>query len=645
MWNSSKWKKIIILAVAIAATALIAGGYCYYSFEYAGSRLICIGMSLQNCMESLLFNPILPIHDVVSNVGFMESIGIAERGIMILYSLAMVLAPFVDILIIFSVLDSFMHLFVGIGFKKRRILIVGYNDKVREILERRNKNGKVYLWTEKYLSAEEERDLYLKRVSVKMNNFSLGDSPEEYLNQKNKFNRFIKRKRITDILLLDDSDTKNNQYYMALSTCDFCRKETIHFYVLNKTFEARNMLQDCFDSKIDDIGNPKDTDTHMDLRIFNFDQIQAEELFSELPIYSFYDKDEDCDDKPVHLLIVGGNSLCMYIALHAMNQAVFSPSNKIVIDIVNDSIDSIKKGLSERFNKELVEEEGNEYKIISDKIDGSLKIRLSECRLMDSKLSSVLSELQDADSGRFTYVALCSRIVDENLHAFMCIGQEKIITGEKEVPVAIRMSYSNEMKEYLESYKWCSKLFFMGEDEEYIGLDQIVNLEEEKYIRAYHATYEAVGESRIFSSDSKTSRKDEKDVRWNGLEYFKRQSNRALYHHKMVKEALFKNYEDEMQQFWAQTISDEEERDLIWSQFLIEEGAYPKLLRMAKTEHRRWSYFFASEGWGYSEEKLPKERLHDCLCNWERLKEMRTNTLIYDLISSPLLMESEENVN
>ena len=69
------------------------------------------------------------------------------------------------------------------------------------------------------------------------------------------------------------------------------------------------------------------------------------------------------------------------------------------------------------------------------------------------------------------------------------------------------------------------------------------------------------------------------------MEYFKRQSNRALYHHKMVKEALFKNYEDEMQQFWAQTISDEEERDLIWSQFLIEEGAYPKLLRMAKTEH------------------------------------------------------------
>ena len=47
-----------------------------------------------------------------------------------------------------------------------------------------------------------------------MNEFSLGDSQDEYQSRKNKYNRFIKRKRITDILLLNESDTKNIQYYI-----------------------------------------------------------------------------------------------------------------------------------------------------------------------------------------------------------------------------------------------------------------------------------------------------------------------------------------------------------------------------------------------------------------------------------------------
>ena len=57
-------------------------------------------MSLQNCTESLLFNPILPIRDIAADQNFLESINIIERVIMAFYSLAMVVAPFVDILII-----------------------------------------------------------------------------------------------------------------------------------------------------------------------------------------------------------------------------------------------------------------------------------------------------------------------------------------------------------------------------------------------------------------------------------------------------------------------------------------------------------------------------------------------------------------
>ena len=664
MWNSKIWKRIIIVLAAIAAAVLIAGGYCYYSFEYPGDPLVCMWMTLQNCMESLLFNPILTIQDIVSNNDFMTSAGSGVRMIMTMYSLAMVLAPFVDILIIFSVLDSFLHLFAGAGFKERRILIVGYNDKVQRVIERKNENGKVFLWTENFLSADDERDLYLKKVSVKMNEFSLGDSQDEYQSRKNKYNRFIKRKRITDILLLNESDTKNIQYYMALSSCDICRQKTIHFYVLNKSFEARNMLQNYFDSKLEErvlelkaatqkdeaqtatvqedaATKAKEQDTHMDMRIINYDQIQAEELFSRMPIYT---GKEASDDKNVHLLIIGGDSLSMYTALSAMNQAVFSVDNKIVIDIIDDHVDDIRSRLRERFDKTLVDENGNAFSISSDKIDGFIKIRLFDYNLMDSNLPSAFSELQDEESGAFTYITLCSKNIDENLHVFRCIDSADLITSGRSVPVAMRMSFSEEMEAYMSSFKWCGKLFFMGENEEYIGIDQIVNLDEEKYIRAYNATYAAVANSRIFKEDSKLNEEDKKEIKWNKLEYYQRQANRALYHHKKTKELFFTGYEDEMRRFWQETAPvSEAEKDRALSDRLIIKDEYPKLVEMAKTEHRRWAYFYASEGWGYSAEKEPEKRLHDCLCNWERLEELKPSVLIYDLISTPLLMKSKED--
>ena len=659
MWNSKTWKKVIIILAAIAAAALIAGGYCYYSFKYPDKPLDCMWMTLQNCMESLLFNPILPIEDIVSEDGFYDGLSSAEKVIMNMYSMAMILAPFVDVLIIFSVLDSFLHLFVGAGFKKRKILIVGYNNKVQRLIERKNDNGKVFLWTEKFLSSEVERKLYLKKVSVKMNDFSLGDSQEEYKKQKEKFNRFIKRKDITDILLLNESDTKNIQYYMALSSCDICRQKTIHFYVLNKSFEMRNMLQDYFDSELEKRKHdlqaavsmnqdapstnqdtpPVNQDTHMDLRIFNYDQIQVEEMLSRMPLYT---GKEDTDDKNVHLLIVGGDSLCMYTALYAMNQAVFSKDNRIVIDIVNDSVGAIKSGLSNRFDQSLVNETENGFSITSDKIDGFIKIRLSDCKLMDSELSSVLSELQDEESGVFTYIALCSKNIDENLHVFRCIGAANLTTSGMTIPVAMRMSFTEEMEEYLSSFEWCSKLFFMGENEEYIGLDQIVNLDEERYIRTYNAIYGAVADSKIKSKNVEIGGAAAKEIKWNDLVYDKRQSNRALYHHKKTKETLFSNYEDEMRCFWEENKSHSEpDMAKVLSERLVT-GSYPKLLAMAQAEHRRWAYFYASEGWRYSVEKKTEKRLHDCLCNWEELQRLKSDVLIFDLISSPLLMMSEE---
>lgn len=647
MRNVNLWKKIVLVLAFIAAMALLVGGYTYYAFLYPGDFWINIGMALQNCMESLLFNPVLPIQDIISNEAFTANLDSGKRLIILFYSLAMILAPFVDILIIFSVMDSILHLFVGVEFKKRRILIVGYNDKVRKVIERKNENGKVYLWTDYFLSTEEERDLYFKNVIVKMNGFSLGDSPDKYEKQKSKFNKFMKRKNITDVLLLDESDAKNIQYYMALSSCEVCKKRTIHFYVYDQTFDAGNMLREYFDRKLETSKNlakqaenyNKETyNTHMDLRIFNYDQIQAEVLFDKLPLY----KGNVSGGKDVHLLIVGGDSLCQYIALHAMNQGVFAPDNKIYIDIVNDNIDEIQRDLSSRLNKDLVSYDNGEFSIKSDRIDGSLTIRLTECGPMDPELISVLHNLQESSAGAFTYLVIGSENADENLHTFRSIGADYLFALGQGVPVAMRMSYSAELKAYLSSYSWCKELYLMGEDEEYIGLDQIVNLDEEASIRTYNRTYEDMANARIYSSGKDADNPEKDEILWNMQEYYKREVNRALYHHRTVKNHLYSDYgnsKEEMQRFWAQTVAENDGKAQAWSDYLLKEGEYPILLEMARTEHRRWSYFLASEGWRYNPvKKDPGARMHDCLCNWDDLVAKRPDTVIYDLISSPLIM-------
>ena len=637
--------------VLLDAVVLCAGGYIYYEYTFPGrSWGWLLLMSLQNCAESLLFNPVLTIQDVVENLSFSHISGIGTCLIRA-YSIAMVLTPLIDVFIIFSVVDSFLHIFAGIRFKKTHILIVGYNDDVLKVIERRNKNEKVYLWTENYLPVEEERRLYFKKVSVKMNDFSLGDDPEEYAKQKEKLDRFIRRKGITYVLLLDRSDIKNNQYYMALSSCDICKERTIHFMVLNKSFEAQNFLQDYFDKSLSKYKNekgkiPPDLNTHMDLRILNYDQIQTEAMFNALPVFAGNRTGENHNkiNKDVHFLIAGSGTLSLSIALHAMNQAVFSPDNRIIIDIVTDNTDTLVHGFRERFNKELVlNVEENIFEIPSDKIDGLLKIRLTKCSIMDPGLSSILTKLRDSEDVDFTYIALCSKNADENVHVFQCIEKNGIIRDGKCVPVSVRMAFTEEMKKYMESFSWCREALLMGEDGEYIGLDHIINIDEENRIRDYHLAYGAVSDVNIWGEtiNSNAFDKETGDRKWNGLEYYKRQSNRALYHHKKVKEVFFLNddFDAVMHEFWKKNVKNTDNgKDLHWSKHLISDDGFTDLLEMAKTEHRRWSYFFAGEGWGYSAGKKPELRLHDCLCTWEKLVETKPDVLIYDLISSPALI-------
>ena len=704
------WEILVISLVLLSILSLCAGGWVFYSYKYPGKFWFCLGMMLQNCMETLLYNPVLPIQDVVEEKELINSLSGARFFAIAAYKVAMVAIPFLEVLAVFCFLDRFLHIFAGFTLKKQRILIVGYNDRVRKLLNRGVSNAKIFLWVDYVLTEEEERDLFLKGVMVKKGDFSIGGGPKNDKKTRDRFNKFMKDNKITEVLLLDESDFRNIEYYLTLSSCPVCEKETIHFFVQSKDFEMRNMLQDYFDSKLKnivesmDINNPEDT--HMDLRIFNFEQIQAEKLFFKLPLYFNKgplevrnDNSGNSNSHTVHLLIIGEGDICEQIVYHAMNQGVVTPENTIIIDVLSEDTSVLEKRLKERFNQDYVKPvNSGEFQITSPEADGVLIIRLNSCSFEGESFMEQVKK--NSKFEKFTYVVFCLPRPEMNVHCILQMKESKEEWADSnDLSVAVMITDTEENLELLDGFKLCSpeqctanekcigseqcttnekrsgneqcltqcphckhcrlkkdrpaqcsreRLYLMGENEEKIGVDQIINLTEEENIREYHANYTDAAEKLNTHSASSASRDDVlwRNILWNREEYYKRESNRALYFHQSHKPHYTEKirnkdaYEQEIKDF----INKKEKAPLDmdgWSARLLlgkenenDKYRFPQLLITAKTEHRRFNYFYASMGWGYTGgKKDSKNRMHDCLCDWKMLTEKKKELLIYDLLS------------
>ncbi len=650
--KSDKRTRIIGILLITAFILIFAGSWQYYIYLFPGDYAFCAGMTFQNSAEALLFNPVLTISDIVADAEFLGTLTTPGIILMSLSVIAMAAAPFIDILVVFSVIDSFTHLFSDITLKKKRILVIGYNESSRKLLLSECEKGKLYLWTDRMLSDEEERELYDNRVSVRYGELS-GDDKEDKKNIDN-LERFLRLKKITHIIFLDGSNARNMQNYMTVMSTSVCKQKTIHMYVMNDDFESGWMLRNYFDRKLsqrkEEMKASGEDDTHMDIHIFDLRRTQAEDLFEKLPLHKGLENDEK---KDVHVLIVGSDRLSDEVILQAMNQGVFTPNNKIILDVVGNGLESMRKRFAIRFMGEYLKKTEEGFSLCTPDADGELLIRFNECDLSSEEAAEVIRTLQQpAKGGRYTYLVLCGENADENIHFISLIERFELIGGGK-VPTAVKLPRTKDMKDFLGDFSFGSELFLMGESEEYLKIDDIIRDDEERAIRMYNAVYDAMNDMMVYESGKVTLPDEEKrDKKWNKLEYYKRESNRALYFHRIVKKDIFINQDDEMKRFRNERslISSEgKDKDLVWSEHLMsKEGGeykYPSLVRNARTEHRRWDYFFASRGWSYGDKKAPMTLRHDCLMDWENLEEKKKSTLIYDLISSPVLMkEAEEKV-
>lgn len=675
MKTASRIKRIkwfIAGLLVVTFIIILAEGVRYYSFDAPGQPWSSLGMALQNTAETLLFNPILTIDDIRDNEAYVASLD--AGGILLLYvsMVAMAAAPFIDLLIVFSVLDSFFHIFSAFSLKKKRILVIGYNEHAARLIHGHTEGKKIYLWTDTLLSEEEQRQLYAEGVHIHTGIGLSGDDREARKSFLKEMEGFLRRKRITHVIFLHTSGTWNMQLYLELSSLPVCEQRTIHFYIYSSDYAITGMLQDCFDWKLGERqdalkaqGN-KGADTRMDLRIFDMEQIQAQELFAELPLHTGLDPE---GKKDVHLLILGDAPVGEAILLQAMNQGVLSPDNALNIDVAAGHAQELRQRLAERFDERCVKPTEDGFVLQAPEADGCLRIRLKEWDGQPESLRAILYDGADA-GGLYTYLALCGESEDETLRFISLLdriereeGRELFTKGG--VPVAARMEWSERMKAYLThaNYRFCSDAYLIGAEEEYLSIDHIIRDDEEQKIRRHNAVYNAVSDSLIFDAEiSEEAILQNADKAWNKLVYFKRDSNRALYLHQPVKDFLFdtdacrqelKRFKEELKPVLDDVrkrvpADDDGFYDAMAgaaSLCLIKEEngtpCFPLLVNIARTEHRRWDHFFACCGWHYDDVKDPRRRQHDCLTDWETLVTKRPQVLIYDLITAPGLISGE----
>ncbi len=664
-----KLKLIIVGLLAVTFLIILAEGIRYYSFDASGKPWSSLGMALQNTAETMLFNPILTIDDIRDNEAYVASLNAPGRLLLYFSMVAMALAPFIDLLIVFSVLDSFLHIFTGYSLQKKRILVIGFNEHAARLIHAHTEGKKIYLWADDLLSEEEQRQFYAEGVHIHTEVGLSGDDREERKSLFNEMERFLRRKRITHVLFLNSSGTRNMQLYLELSSLPVCMQRTIHFFVYSHDCAITDILQDCFDwsrkerqTALASQGN-KGADTRMDLRIFDMEQIQAQELFSKLPLHTGLDP---AGKKDIHLLILGDAPVGEAILLHAMNQGVLSPFNALNIDVAAKNAQELRQRLSERFDQRCVSPAEDGFVLCSPEADGCLKIRIKEWDGHEDTLRTLLYNGAD-EGGLYTYLALCGESEDETLRFISQldrIGREggKALFLQGGVPVAARMEWSGRTKAYLTSEDFCSDAYLIGAEEEYLSIDHIIRDDEEQKIRRHNAVYNAVSDSLIFDDNASGEKiLDNADKDWNKLEYFKRESNRALYLHQPVKDFLFDTDAclKELEHFRKElksVLDDVRKRIPADDAGFYDEmvGAcslkllskkndtpcFPYLINVARTEHRRWDYFFASCGWHYDDVKDPRLRQHDCLSDWEKLVRERPQMIIYDLITAPGLISS-----
>ena len=466
----------------------------------------------------------------------------------------------------------------NIGFGKRRLLIVGYNENVEKLLKNslaKNKENKKFKRKTKILVLHRNEIADRQKFSFQISGISfLKYEKLDYNNEAERkmILKWMKPKKIRHIILFEEKGMDNVSNY-----CFFLKS----FEQSDCSGFVKGLKIDCnydmpqVENLIWDCNDKKATNFKYKMSTFSLPMLRAQSVLDEMQIYDNLIK----ENKDIHLMIVGFGKMGMGLFKRALNECVISENNNIVIDIFEKDIDKIKHYL-DGINEDYYGEENTIY-VGTDIAEGTLKIRFHNMDVNDKQFVERMESISQGNP--FTYIAICVDRPEVSVTNMLCI-ERYLQQKNLKVPVLVRMDVGQQLSTLEEIYP---ELKLVPGDDEILKLETI--------------------HSKKLEDISNEIHKNNYDFAYNI------ESSKYRMLHYSTKENIYKSLTDADKEHLKKLFESEGYNDIS----KIREDSL--LFRLGAIEHRRWSYYVILNGWSYSSEKDSKRKVTDCLCSFDKI--------------------------
>lgn len=646
---------LLILAIFSFVVASIEGVLFYWNNE-STPVFFRILQIIQNSIKAFAFKPVISLGDAVnlmnSHSSFIYTVSCYAYGV------AVFTAPYCTLTVLYKVMQQFLFWILKwrSKSKKEQILIFGYNDDVKSILDQENVNKKDYgirIVSEQTLSLEEKYSLskrgfqYHEVNMIKVRHEELPYLLEKFNIRKSKY-----------ILLFEDSSIKNYSllqiFPLTKGQCEFEICPDTKIICRCEDDGVAEMISEYYNPPEDksSASDKKKPDRCYDLELCSIPALQVSRMFENVPLHNCYIKsDKKLSDWKTHLLIAGFGAVGQQVVLQTMNLAVVSPDNPVVIDVYDQDIDKKAAIFAARFSDKTFDITENSIIMRPGAADGHFEIRFFKTDVRSFRFIKLVR--QKHEESQYTYATVTIDQIDISTECANKLGKIFDETGNTDIPIVIRMDSDRRLADYIQqardqnisvkngqtdntSVTFPRRFRLLTERSEAVTLKNILNEDLNKNARIMHDNYSGLK----FANDSSES------ISWNSLSVLKRESNKALsaydpmwndlLRRRLSEEKTFSDTSEFLMDFF-------ENKKTLWLDkntwyynsdydLIRQLNQNRVMLFLTKTEHRRWSYFLASKGWHNGDDAQFKG--HPCLLTYEMLEQDTSinTTIKYDLL-------------
>ena len=622
-----KWKKygpiLWVLALLSFIVATLEG--IFYFARYSQYPLFRVFMTLENSCKAFVFAPTIKIGDVLAGL---ESVSPFQQAVGYAYGLAVFLAPLCTASALLLWAELAVRRLMSVQHQKgTQVLIFGWNENIRTLVSGEYSDGaeqyQIHVVTSARLSEEDE--LWLFRhgaVPHQMDVLSASGSRRE------KLFRQLSARHAKWVLLMEDSATRNLSLYRAMSEDGGSPLlKDARYYCLCEDDATRSIIEDACDEC--PAGGAEMT-------LFSLSELKADSVFSaakdrdgsSMPLHTM-----NSPDRPdIHLLIVGLGTVGQAVLLQAVNLGVLSSRNRLCVDVVDLDINKKRDIFTNRFHSSVDSaSRKDELLITAPTADGELRIRFYQADVRGREFARLLERLNRELP--LTYAAVCMEQADIGMH---CIVELKKLDGS--FPIALRMENEFQAADYLKQSDGTFKeVFPIAVSDHMLRISNICHEERERKAQQFHKVYESI---QLLPPGAEPGGRPQEVRPWTALKMYQRRANILLYRHQTVKNTFGRLSPETRERCFGkngtilQRMGDGSYRCCYEGSAMADAiNAEPEVRELGMTEHRRWCYVMAMQGWHWGEKKDEARRKTPYLTTWDVMCEKHPDVAIYDLMS------------